>query len=85
MAAIEANYLKKLQANPARSVKVIITTTSDPKANVAKMEAMGLQVTRTFWLTSTAAATGSAGAVITLASETWVSKIEPDEDVKALG
>ena len=85
MATIDANYLKELQADPEQLVKVIITTESDPKAYLAQMEALGLQVTRTFWLTSTAAATGPAGAVITLASETWISKIEPDEDVKALG
>ena len=76
MATIEATYLKELQADPGQSVKVIITTEADPKAYVAKMEALGLKVTRTFWLTSTAAATGPAGAVVTLASETWVSKIE---------
>jgi len=84
MAAIEADYLKKLHADPEQSVKVIITTQSDPKANVAKIEALGLKVTHTYSLTSMVAATGPAKAVIALVSETWVSKIEPDQDVKAL-
>ena len=81
MAAIDSDYLKTLQTNPAQSVAVIIKTAADPKPYLTRLTGAGFTVTRTFSLISAVAATGPAGAVIKLAAEPWVVSIEPDRPV----
>jgi len=84
MGTIEQAYLKKLQADPQQSVRVIIRTQTKPELNVAQVAAAGLTVTGTTNLIRSIAATGPAGAVIALAREDWVVSIEPDQEVRAL-
>jgi len=81
MAVLEPAYRKTLQADPAKSVAVIITTADDPAAHADRLAALGLTVTRTFRLISALSATGPAEAVLRLASEDWVVRIEPDRPV----
>jgi hypothetical protein len=85
MTKIKQDFLRRLQEDPQRSVNVIVTITSDPMAQMAQVEAKGLTVTRTFSLTPMLAATGPAEAVMELAIEPWVVRIEPDEAVHTLG
>ena len=82
---IKPDFLKVLQADPQRVVNVIVTTTSDPSANSAKLESMGLTVTRTYSLTPTLAASGPAQVIIDLSAEPWVATIEPDGPVHTMG
>lgn len=77
-------YLKQLEADPAQWVAVIITTPTDPAAHVEQATALGLTVTRTFSLISAMAAHGPATAVLAVAQEPWVARIEPDRIVKAI-
>lgn len=85
MAVIKPDdFLKKLQADPQQSVDVIITTKTNPEENVAHVEGMGLTVKRTYSLRPMIAATGPASAVISLASESWVESIEPDQPVHTM-
>lgn len=81
MTAIDPDYKKTLQANPAQSVAVIIKTATDPQPYLAYLTGVGFTVTRTFSLISAVAATGPAGVVIKLAAEPWVVSIEPDRPV----
>ena len=77
-------FLRQLQADPQQSVSVIIRTSADPKARAPQIERLGLTVTRTITLVPSIAATGPAKAVLTLASESWVVSIEPDQPVHTM-
>ncbi|RME48064.1 MAG: hypothetical protein D6796_06825 [Caldilineae bacterium] len=81
MAVLTPAYRQTLQADPRQTVAVIVTTADDPATHTDHLAALGLTVTRTFRLTATLAATGPAEAVLRLASEDWVVRIEPDRPV----
>ena len=81
MTVLEPTYQQTLQADPRQTVSVIITTADDPASHADRLAALGLTVTRTFTLISALSATGPAEAVLRLASEDWVVRIEPDKPV----
>ena len=82
MTTINHNYLQQLEANPEQEVNVIIRTNTAPTMHEVQMAELGLTITRTYRLIKAMAATGPAKAVISLASEDWVSSIEPDQKVQ---
>lgn len=84
MNVISQAYLKQLEAAPAQQAAVIITTRTRPALHVERATALGLTVTQTFSLISALAAYGPAEAVLAVAQEPWVARIEPDQIVKAL-
>lgn len=80
---IDNTYLQTLQANPHKTVDVIIRTNTNPSSQIDQVTRLGLSVTRTFSLIQAIAATGPASAVIALAAEPWVDSIEPDQSVQS--
>lgn len=84
MTTISAEFLAQLQTTPADKVDVIITVVSNPKNHVDSITKMGFTVSHTYSLRPMIAASGSAKAIITLAAESWVEKIEPDGEVRAI-
>ena len=83
MSVIKPGFLKVLEAKGDESVNVIIRTDDLSEENKGRVATLGLTVTRTTTLIKMIAATGPARAVIALASEPWVTSIEPDRIVSA--
>ena len=74
-----------LQRDPQAEIAVIVHVDDDPTQYVSALEAVGLSVTRAFRLTNTLAVRGSAGRISNLAEESWVTKVEVDQRMTAMG
>jgi hypothetical protein len=72
------------QENPQAQVAVIVHIEGDPGAYVAAIEQRGLSVVRTFRLTHTIAARGSARGVLDLLDQPWVTKVELDQKITTM-
>jgi hypothetical protein len=77
--------LEDLQADPEQHINLIVTVRGDPTCYVWQIQELHLEVRRTFSLTQKLALGGSARAFLTLSQKDWVTKLEEDRLVKALG
>ena len=69
------------QADPQAQVAVIVHVDGDPGKYVAAVEQRTLSVARTFRLTHTIAASGRACGVLELLDQSWVTKVELDQEI----
>jgi hypothetical protein len=72
------------QADPQAEVAVIVHVEGDPGQYVAAVEQGTLSVVRTFRLTRTIAASGTARSVLELLDQSWVTKIELDQEITVM-
>lgn len=84
MTTITPEFLERLQNSTDSSVSVIITVVSNPKSHVEALEKMGFEVNRTYSLRPMIAASGSPTIILALADEDWITKVEPDSEVRAI-
>lgn len=84
MSKIQATYLEQLRAKPDETVPVIIHTPDAGAEHQILLAQLGFEVTHTFSLMLGLAAIGPAKAVISLSTEAWVTKIEPDQAMKTM-
>lgn len=71
--------------NPRKWVDLIVHVTGDVNERVAALGERGCKVTRTFRLTRTVGVHCTGRMALELLDKPWVTKIEPDLPVKALG
>lgn len=85
MATIDPTFKKRLESNPTQRVHIIVRIVGDPRDRIPHVMEYGLSVRHTYSLIKALAATGLSVAVLELADEPWVEKIEPDEEVHTMG
>ncbi len=85
MAKIDSDFRQRLESEPAQQVDIIARITDDPRDRLSDVAAHGLIVRHTYSLVKALAASGPSTAVLALAGEPWVTKIEPDEEVRTMG
>jgi hypothetical protein len=81
---IEREFKTELESNPVARVRVIVRTRGDPRQLAGQIIGHGLAVRHTYSLIRAVAAEGLASAVLKLADEPWVEKIEPDREVRTM-
>lgn len=69
------------RADPAAEVSVIVHVDGPAEQYASQIKGYDLTVDRIFRLTDTVAAKGSAGAVLSLLDEQWVSSVELDQEM----
>ncbi len=79
---VEAELLKRLQANPEAEFRLIVRTRGEPGQYLTRLQSLGIAVRRQFRLTRSLALTARAAAALRLADEAWVEKIEEDRIVR---
>lgn len=84
MTSIDPDFKEQLQAQPVERVDVIVRTYGDPRDHMAHIMAEGLTVRHTYSLINALAVTGLGAAVLRLADESWVDRIEPDAEVRTM-
>lgn len=84
MKALEPRFEKRLRQNPAARLRAIVRTGPQPAARTADMERRGLRVVRVSTLIDAVTVEGPATAVLSLARETWVVRIEEDKPVHTM-
>jgi hypothetical protein len=83
-AILDPTFEERLQSNPTQRVDIIVRTVDDPRKRVSQVAAHGLSIRHTYSLIKALAATGLGMSVLRLADESWVKKIEPDEEVRTM-
>jgi len=78
---IEEGLKKKLQQLGEGEVHLIVRTREDPSLYTSKLEAMGLEVKRSFGLMKAVAVKGKAADALKLEAEPWVELVEEDKTV----
>lgn len=82
MKKVDEELLERLRADPEAEFKLIVKTEGEPDQYLARLQALGIEVRRTFRLTRSLAITARADAALQLADEAWVEKIEEDQIVR---
>ena len=77
--------LEDLQVDPEQHINLIVSVEGDPNFYVRQVQELHLEVRRTFSLTQKLALGGPARAFLALSRKEWVTKLEEDRPVKALG
>lgn len=81
---LDSAFEKRLRSDPTDRFDIIVRTVDDPRDRAAHVAAHGLYVRYTYSLIKALAATGPGMSVLRLADESWVEKIEPDEEVRTM-
>jgi hypothetical protein len=69
---------------PEQVVGLIVRTDGDPAPHMHRFVELGFTVGRKFRLLPGVSVTGQARAVLTLAKETWILKIEEDRPITTM-
>ena len=85
MATVDRATRQAWSANPREWVDLIIHVSGDVAERAATLEARGCKVTRTFRLTRTLGIRCTGKMALEILEQPWVSKVEPDSPVRALG
>jgi len=85
MAAIDAELSRALREHPEDTVDLIIHVTGDLGERIQALEKRGVEVRRRFRLTGAIGIRCTGKTALSLARSSWVTKIEPDGPVRALG
>lgn len=78
---IAARLARRWRGSPQGQVRAIVRIVADLDESAAILEQRGLKVTRRYHLLPALAVSGSAEAVLSLASEDWITSIEEDQQV----
>lgn len=84
MTTIDPSWAETLRDNPSKTVDAIIRTADTEAVGTYDWNANNLQLRHTYNLVPGAAVTGPARAVLALADEPWVTRVEPDRDVQTM-
>ncbi len=84
MEPLEPKFEKRLKADPRARLRAIVRTAPQPAAHTSELEKHGLRVVRVSSLINAVTVEGTATAVLSLANETWVVRIEEDKPVHTL-
>jgi len=85
VATVDRATRQAWSSNPRKWVDLIIHVSGDVGEHLAELEAPGCRVTRTFRLTRTVGVRCTGRMALALAEKPWVTRIEPDRPVKAMG
>lgn len=84
MATIDSSWAATLRENPNTTVDAIVRTTDTDVIDSYDWSGHGLQLRHTYTLVPGAAVTGPARAVLALADQSWVTRVEPDREVRTM-
>jgi hypothetical protein len=85
MPDIDAALSKALREHPGDVVDLIIHVSGDLGQRVAALEKRGVEIRRRFRLTGAVGIRCTGKTALSLARSSWVTKIEADGPVRALG
>ncbi len=85
MASVDRATRQAWSGNPRKWVDVIVHVSGDIGERVAELEQRGCRVTRTFRLTRTVGLHCTGRMALELLDKPWVTRVEPDRPVQALG
>jgi len=81
MKKIESAFQNKLQAQPQRTVRLIVRVKGELSAATARLAELQATVLRSFQLINAVAISCSAETALALLDEPWVQAIEEDRQV----
>ncbi|GAP62438.1 hypothetical protein ARMA_0861 [Ardenticatena maritima] len=81
MTIFPPEWAETLRAAPQRRVAAIVRLHADAPEDEGLWKARGLHVRRRYRLMNAVAVEGPAAALLALADEPWVERIEPDPEV----
>lgn len=84
MEKIESEFKQHLESNRTQRFDVIVRVADDPKSRLPQVMEHGLSVRHTYSLIKAVAASGLGTSILELAEEPWVTRIEPDEEVRTM-
>nr|WP_290668048.1 hypothetical protein [Ardenticatena sp.] len=82
MTIVPQEWAEALRAAPDRRVAALVRVRSNAPDDDAVWLAHGVHVRRRYRLLNAVAVEGSAAALLALADEPWVERIEPDLDIR---
>jgi len=85
MARVDRASRQAWSENPRRWVNLILHLSGDMSERMGVLEKRGCKVTRTFRLTRAVGVRCTGRMALELAEKPWVTRIEPDRPVKAIG
>lgn len=84
MSKIDPSWAQSLRNNPDAEVHAIVRTEDVDAVAAFDWGSHGLTLRHTYKLVPGAAVTGSASAVLAIADEPWVVRVEPDREVRTM-
>ena len=85
MAKTDAAIRQAWEKNPGESFDLIVRVSGSARARSAALEERGVRVRRRFRLTRAVGIRCSGKTALGLLDVPWITRIEPDRPVKALG
>jgi len=85
MARVDRASRRAWSEHPRRWVDLIVHVSGDVGERVSVLNERGVKVTRTFRLTRAVGIRCTGRMALELAEKPWVTRIEPDRPVQALG
>ena len=85
MARVDPQLIERWRGLGDRQVDLIVHVKGDLQTHSAELEARGVTVRRRFRLVDSLGIRCSARAAVELVRVSWITRIEPDREVRALG
>lgn len=85
MAKVDPSLRAEWKDNPRSSFSLIVRVTGDVGERRETLEDLGCQVKRAFRLTNSVSVRCSGAVALTLTRRRWVTKVERDSIIRALG
>lgn len=85
MASVDRALKQAWAENPRKWVNLIVHVSGDVNERMNALSERGCKITRTFRLTRALGVRCTGKMALELLNKPWVTKIEPDQPVKALG
>ena len=85
MTKVDSQTLSAWRRAPAREVDLIVRVEGSLVERALELENQGIQVRRRLRLTSSVAIRCAGRVAVKLAKISWITRIEPDKTVRAIG
>ena len=77
-------FKQQLESAPVQRYDVIIRVAGDPRDLADRVVQHGLHIQHTYRLIQALSASGLGTAILAVADEPWVVKIEPDQEMRTM-
>jgi hypothetical protein len=85
MAKVDPDLREQWKSNPRQSFALIVRVTGDVAERREMLAELGCQVKHAFRLTNSVSVRCSGAVALTLTRRRWVTKVERDSIIRALG
>lgn len=85
MTRVDPQLVREWRRQQEKTVDLILHIEGDPAKRSAQLQEQGVSIKRRFRMTRTLSVRCKAKEALALTRTPWITKIEPDQNVKALG